>query len=190
MTLPARWPQQVIAILLIVAAGLFVLGVTAEDDHDTHSDEPTAEAADAGEHNEATGSAETIEAEAAERSATAAEAAQEADEDEERVLGIDVESPVLVTAAVVVSVLLAGLVWLRPNRRLLIVIAVVAAGFAVLGAAEVAHQLDEDRPALALLGGVIGALHASAAALAIHQATTAAAAHAPPHASMAVMNGR
>ena len=77
MTLPTRWPQQVIAVLLIVAAGLFVVGVTTEDDNDTHSDEPTVEAAEAGEHNEASESAETIEAEVAERSTNAAEATEE-----------------------------------------------------------------------------------------------------------------
>jgi hypothetical protein len=179
MTLPTRWPQQVIAVLLIVAAGLYVVGVTTEDDNDTHSDEPTAEAAQAGERNEGSESAETIEAEAAERSVNAAEATEEPEEDEERVLGVDIESPLLVTAAVAVSLLLAGLVWRRPNRRLLIMIAVVAAGFAVLDAAEVAHQLDEDRTGLSLLAGAIMALHATAAALATHQTTTTAAAREP-----------
>ena len=43
MTLSTRWPSRTIAILLIVAAGLFVIGVTGESDSDTHSDEPTAE---------------------------------------------------------------------------------------------------------------------------------------------------
>jgi hypothetical protein len=182
MTLPTRGPQRVIAVLLIVAAGLFVVGMTTEDDNDTHSDEPTAEAAEAaeaGEHNEASESAETIEAEAAERSVNAAEATEEAEEDEERVLGVDIESPLLVTAAVAVSLLLAGLVGRRPNRRLLIVIAVVAAGFAVLDAAEVAHQLDEDRTGLSLLAGAIMTVHATAAALATHQTTTTAAAQEP-----------
>jgi hypothetical protein len=167
-----RVPQRVIAVLLIVAAGLFVIGVAAEDDADTHSDEGTAQA---GEHDEATESAEAIEAEAAERSTSEAERS-ESDGDDERLLGIDIESPVLVTAAVVASLLLAGLVWRRRDRRLLLVIAVVAAGFAVLDAAEVAHQLDEDHTGLALLAGLIAALHAAAAALALHQATTADAA--------------
>jgi hypothetical protein len=161
-------PRRAIAVLLIVAAGLFVVGVTAEDDADTHSDERTAQA---GEHDEATESDEAIEAEAAERSTSEAEQAQ-ADGDDERLVGIDIESPVLVTAAVVASVLLAGLVWRRRDRRLLVVIAVFAAGFAVLDVAEVAHQLDEDHAWYALLAGLIAALHAAAAALALHQATT------------------
>jgi hypothetical protein len=172
LTPRTRWPRQAIAILLIVAAGLLVIGVTSEGDDDTHSDEPTAEAS---EHNEATESAEAIEAEGAERSTSEAE---ESEEDEERVLGIDVESPLLVTTAIVVSLLLAGLVWRRPIRPLLIVIAVVAAAFAMLDAAEVAHQLDEDHTGLALLAGLVAALHA-AAALALHQTTTTTPAREP-----------
>ena len=50
--------------------------------------------------------------------------------------------------------------------------------FAVLDAAEVAHQLHENRTALALLAGLIAALHA-AAALAIHKTTTAATVREP-----------
>lgn len=147
MTLPTRWPQRAIAILLIVAAGLFVLGVTAES-NDSHSDEPAAETV---EHNESP----------------------------ERVLGINVESRDLVTTAVVVSLLLAALVWRRPTRPLLMLIAVAAAAFAVLDAAEVAHQLHENRTRLALLAGLVAAVHAAAAALAIHQTTTVATVREP-----------
>jgi hypothetical protein len=49
MTLPTRWPQRTIAIVLVVAAGLFAVSVTLESD-DSHGDEPTAETV---EHNEA-----------------------------------------------------------------------------------------------------------------------------------------
>jgi hypothetical protein len=122
MTPSTRWPCHAIAILLVLAAGLFVIGVTSES---------------------------------------------------------DVESPLLVMAAVVVSLVLAGLVWRRPDRPLLIVIAVVAAAFAVLDAAEVAHQLDEDNTGLALLAGLVAALHAGAAVLAIHQATRSTTAREP-----------
>lgn len=94
-------------------------------------------------------------------------------------LGIDLESPLPITTAVIVSLLLAGLVWRRPHPQLLIVIAVVAAAFAVLDAAEVAHQLGEDHTGLALLAGLIAALHAAAAALAIHQTTTTTPAREP-----------
>lgn len=94
-------------------------------------------------------------------------------------LGIDVESPLLVTAAVIASLVLAGLVWRLRDRRLLIVIALVAAAFVVLDVAEVAHQLDEDNTGLALLAGVIAALHAGTAVLAIQQATRRTTAREP-----------
>jgi hypothetical protein len=32
MTSSARWPRQAIAVILIVAAGLFVIGATTEND--------------------------------------------------------------------------------------------------------------------------------------------------------------
>jgi hypothetical protein len=143
--------------------------VTSENDNDTHSDEPTAETGETGRHDEATESAEQIEAETAERPANEAEPAEEGGE--ERVLGLDLESPLLVTAAVVVSVLFAGLVWRRRDRSLLVAIAVFGAGFAVLDIAEIAHQLDEDRTGLALLAGLIAALHAATAVLAVHLTT-------------------
>lgn len=174
MTGLVRHVPRVIAILLIVAAGLFVIGVTAERDEDTHSDEPTSETA---EHDEATESDEGTE------TPTAEPAEGETGENEERVLGIDAESPLSIAAAVVVSVLLAGLVWRRPTPRLLVVIAVVAAAFAVLDIAEVVHQVDENRSGLALLAGVIATAHAVAAALAYHQTTTSPVTAPPPAAT-------
>jgi hypothetical protein len=167
----ARRAPRVIAMLLIVAAALFVIGVTSERDEDTHSDEPTSET---GEHDEAT------EADEGTETPTAEPAEGETGENEVRVLGIDVESPLAIAAAVVVSVLLAGVVWRRPTRRLLVVIAVVAAAFAVLDIAEVVHQVDENRTGLALLAGVIAAAHAAAAALALHQTTTSPVTAHPP----------
>jgi hypothetical protein len=48
--------------VLIAAAGLFVVGVSSENDNDVHNDEPAADTAAADEHDEATKSAEVIEA--------------------------------------------------------------------------------------------------------------------------------
>jgi hypothetical protein len=140
--------HQLIAVLLIVAAGLFVIGVASEPDEGDKTVEHS-ERAEAGE--------------------TSAEPTEKQSEEghEERVLGIDVESPASVTAAVVVSLLLAGFLWRRPGRRLLIVVAVVAGGFAVLDVAEVVHQLDEDRTRLAVLATLVAILHAGAAAVAL-----------------------
>lgn len=163
MTFLARRPSRAIAALLAGAALLFVIGATLEAGEDTHAGEPAAEATAHREPNEA---AETR-GEAVERVEGTESGAPEAGE--ERVLGIDVESPLLVTAAVVVSLLLAVLVWRRPDRRLLLVLAALAAAFAVLDVAEVIHQVDGDRAGLAVLAAIIAAVHVAAAALAVEQ---------------------
>jgi hypothetical protein len=162
MTVPARRRNRAVAVLLVVAAALFVIGVTSEANSDTHADE---RAADATAHREPNGAAETARGEAAEHAERGGE--PEAAAGEERVLGIDVESPLLVTAAVVVSLLLATLVLRRPDRRLLLVVAALATAFAVLDVAEITHQIHEDRAGLAALATVIAALHTAAAAVAI-----------------------
>jgi hypothetical protein len=159
MSVPGR-RARAIAILLAVAAGLFVIAVTSERGKDAHHDEPAAET---GAHDEATESAE---------SPVAEHARSETGTDTERVLGTDVESPLAIAIALVGSLVLAGLVWRRPDRRLLALVAVVAATFAVLDIAEVIHQLGEERTGLAMLAGVIAALHGAAAVLAVQLATT------------------
>jgi hypothetical protein len=163
MTVPAHRLTRAIAVLLVVAAALFVIGVTSEANSDTHADE---RAADATAHREPNGAAETTRGEAAEHAERGGEPEAAG---EERVLGIDVESPLLVTAAVVVSLLLAVLVLRRPDRRLLLVVAAFAAAFAVLDVAEITHQIHEDRAGLAALATVIAALHTAAAAVAVQR---------------------
>ena len=146
-------PRQVIAVLLVVAAARFVLGVRTEGDNDSHTDEPD-EPDEQGEASEQR------------------EAAEEGEEVEETVLGLDLESPLLVGAAVVVSILLAGLTLARRDRRLLLTVAAFAGAFAVLDAAEVVHQLDEDGTGLTLLATVVDVLHVGAAPLALQQASS------------------
>ena len=59
-------------------------------------------------------------------------------------------------------------VWLRPAWGLLLaVVFVVMVGFAALDVREVFHQLDEDDRGLALLAGVVAALHLAAAGVAL-----------------------
>jgi hypothetical protein len=139
--------RYLIAALLVVSAGLFVIGVTSESDGDTHSDEPSAEST---EHSEANETSEV-----------------RANEGEERVLGLDLESPAPIAGALLLSAALAGLVLWRPDRRVLVVIAIASGAFAVLDIAEVIHQLDEDRTGLATLAATIAAMHAAVAALAV-----------------------
>jgi hypothetical protein len=163
MSIAAGWRPRVIAALLVVAAVLFVIGVTAESDEDTHRDEPSAQGE---EHSEAGESAE-VRADEAAAADEEAETTEGTEGDEERVLGLDLESPGPVAAAVVLSVVLAALVLWRRDRRVLVVTAVVAGAFAVLDIVEVSHQLDEDNAGLAVLAATIAVLHAATAALAV-----------------------
>jgi hypothetical protein len=139
-------------------------------------DEPGAEAV---EHDEANETAEGTGVEGSHEGANAA-AEAERDEGDERVLGVDLESPLFVAGGVVLSLLLAGFVWRRPDRRLLIAIAACAAVFAVLDIGELTHQLDEDRTGLAALATVFALLHAGIGGLATQQALTQPSAHQEP----------
>ncbi len=137
----AGWSRAALPLILLAATVLFVLGVALEP----HSEEARGEHA----------------------ASEAGEAGPEPAGGEERVLGLDLESPLVVTVAVVASVGLALLAWSRPERRWLLAIAVVATAFAVVDVAEVLHQLDEDRMGLTLLAAAVAALHALAAVLAV-----------------------
>ena len=151
VTGPAAWSRSraALPLVLLAATALFVLGVALEP----HTDEARGEHAEseAGEHS----------------GSEAGEAATEPPGGEERVLGLNLESPLVVGIAVVASVGLALLAWSRPERRWLMAIAVIAAGFALVDVAEVLHQLDEDRMGLALLAAAVAALHALAVLLAV-----------------------
>ena len=144
MTRPLGWSRAALPLVLLAATALFVLGVALE---------PSSEHAgsESGEH----------------AASEVGEAGTEPAGGEERVLGLDLESPLVVGLAVAASVGLALLAWSRPERRWLVAIAVVAAAFAVVDVAEVLHQLDEDRMGLALLAAGVAALHALAAVLAV-----------------------
>ncbi len=143
MIAPAAWSRSraALPLVLLAATALFVLGVALEP----HTDEAR------GEHS----------------GSEAGEAGTEPAGGEERVLGLNLESPLVVGIAVVASVGLALLAWSRPERRWLLAIAVIAAGFALVDVAEVLHQLDEDRMGLALLAAAVAALHTLAVLLAV-----------------------
>jgi hypothetical protein len=82
-----------------------------------------------------------------------------------------------VALAAAVSLALALAVWLRPGWALLLaLVVVVMVAFAALDVREVFHQIDEDDAGLALLAGVVAALHLAAAgvALVMRRASSAA----------------
>ena len=138
--------RRIAAVLFVVAAGLFVISVNAEDD--THTEATTAPVPD-----ESAESGEADHDEAAE----AVGGEEHSESREEKVLGVDVESPASVALAVVVSLALAAGLWLRPLRWLALLAFVVGLAFAAFDVAEVVHQLDESNSGLATLAATIAA---------------------------------
>jgi hypothetical protein len=155
----SRRLRRTAAALLVVCAGLLIVGVTAEADIHAETTQP------AGDQDEASGAAEG-EAGHEEASETGGSEAGHAESAEERILGVDVETPGAVVLAVAVSVAVAVGLWIRRQRWLAVAAVGVAVVFAVFDVAEVAHQLDESRNGLAVLAGVIAAGHLAAAATA------------------------
>lgn len=149
-----------LAALLATAAALFIVGVTIERAQgEPHAHEQGHATVDS--HHAGSGE-EGQEAETTEPTAHT--------DDEPRILGINAESTPLLVLATVASLLLAAAVLRRPRTRLLVLVAIAMIAFAVLDIREVAHQLADDRTAIAILAATIATLHLVAAALAAHLA--------------------
>jgi hypothetical protein len=155
----SRQLRRTAAALLVVCAALFIVGVTTEGDTHAETTEPAAD------HDEAAKGAEGETGHDDAGEASGAEAGHNESADE-RILGVDVESPGSVVLAVAVSVALAVGLWIRRQRWLAVSAAAAAIVFALFDVAEIAHQLDETRYGLAVLAGVIAAGHLAAAATA------------------------
>jgi len=143
--------RRLAAVLFVVTAGLFVIGINAEGD----SEATEAEEAEEGEEGEEGEAGHDEEGEEGEPGHD--------EEGEEKVLGVDVESPATVALAVIVSIALGVGLWLSNRRWLALVATAVALAFAVFDIAEVVHQLDESDTGLAVLAGVIAFGHVAAA---------------------------
>ena len=141
-----RW---LLGTLLIAAAALFAIGVATEGD--VHHE--TVTTAESGEHNEATEQAAHNEP-------------SEATESPETILGANLESTPLVAIAVTISIGLAVANWRTDRRLVLLITALFAIGFAVLDAAEFAHQIKQSATTVAVIAVTIAVLHAAAASLA------------------------
>lgn len=151
-------PRLLLVLLLVASTALFVVGVSIEKSSGETRDEPSAAAAEQG-GGEESGEAGESQAEAS--------AAEESEEDE-TLLGIDLEATPLVALAAAASLALALAVWLRPGWALLLAgVVVVMVAFAALDVREVFQKLDEDEGGLALLAGVVAALHLAAAGVAL-----------------------
>jgi heme/copper-type cytochrome/quinol oxidase subunit 3 len=144
-----RW---LLGTLLIVAAALFAVGVATEPDN-----HHAAAAVESGEHNEATEAANRTEA---------------SESGGETIFGINLESTPLVVAATIISVVLAAATWRRDRKLILLVTAIFAAAFAALDVAELSHQIRQSAATVAIVAGIIAALHAVAAMLAERRRTS------------------
>ncbi|MEO6712075.1 MAG: hypothetical protein ABIM89_01445 [Mycobacteriales bacterium] len=103
---------------------------------------------------------------------------------EETLLGLDLESPLLVGVGVLLSLGLAAAVWSRPTSTVIAAAGLFSAGFAILDLVEARHQVSEGTGPLvgAAIALVLGhALAAVAAALVlVRSRQTARCAWPPP----------
>jgi hypothetical protein len=171
--------RVVLVALLVVATAAFVVGVSIERSQgEAHAEPATTVEGGVGESGEAghEEGAENGEAVPAEESP----GAHADEENAEKFLGIDYEAVPFIVLAAAFSLALAAAVWLRPGSVPVLALVVVAmVGFAALDVREVVHQLDEDNGGLALLAGVVAALHLGVAAVALALARGAATAGRP-----------
>src|SRR3954469_839883 len=184
-----RAARRTLAVLVAVATAVLVIGVALERDARTHealrtsgeTAAPVRHAAESGSGSEAGETGQSTESGTVSGAPPRGERVRV--EPSERLLGVDPESTGVLAMAVVVSLLLAALVWRGAAPWLLALVALVMAVFAALAIREVAHQIDESRTGLAVLAVLVAALHLAAAALAARAALSARHAGARPAAA-------
>ncbi len=143
--------------LMTLSTLLFVIGVSLER---------SGEASESSEvHVESELEEQEETAETYEENSEIVESGEREEFHSETILGIDLESPVLVRAAVVVWLALTLGLWLI-GSRLLMPIIIVALGTAFVDALEVINQLNRSNIGIALLAGFITVLRITVAVLA------------------------
>lgn len=154
--------------LLVASTALFAVGVIAErSESDTHVESTSAQTQETGAEAEGAHdeSGEASEADAGD--AHSETAAGETDSEDERVLGVDLESTPLIVLAVLAGLGLAALTATQLGRRrsFLLALAAIALAWALLDVREIVHQLDESRTGLALVATSVAVLHLAAVAV-------------------------
>jgi hypothetical protein len=187
--------RRLLALLLLASGALFAVGSQIERNTETiagakappaeirHEQTPSREArttaaGDTGGESSAEGaaserraaahSAHVEHSAAASRPVSGENPAEHAAElhREAKLFGINPEAVGLVVAAVLASVLLAAVVWVRPTGIVLIAIVGFGLVFAGFDVREVLHQIDESRTGLIVIAGALAGLHLLLAALA------------------------
>lgn len=158
----ARGLRTLLAAFLVIAAVLFVVGVARE--RSLHHSETKPAAASTGPvHNESCDADSHLGEGTSPNSATDAHSETK----EGRVLGVDLESWLLVVAFAAAS-LGPAIVLLRSRSRTVVaVIAIVTGVAAVFDIAEIAHRANESHTSLVVVASTVTALHLAAFALAL-----------------------
>lgn len=144
--------------LLVLATASFAVGAFWERSQNEEHPEPAAAATT----HEASEGSESDDQHHDESAKTA-----EVHEHSERLLGVDVESPLLLIAATLLGVAMALVAALHARRGALMLIALVCVIWAILDVREIAHLADESQATIAVLAGLAALTHLAAAACAI-----------------------
>lgn len=154
--------RAMLVTLIVAATALLVAGISAERSAGRMHNEAAGGSAESGgtevHADEASEAAAGGESETGERSGS----------EEGTLFGLEAESTPLLALAAALSLALASAVWLVPRSGVVLVVAATAMGlFAALDVRELVHQLDEGAGLLTFLAGLVAALHAAAALVAL-----------------------
>ena len=148
--------RAVLVVLIALSTAGFVVGTTIERGQRESRTSPAAPER----HTESGGEAGG--------ESTAKLAAEAGGHAEYRPFGINIEAIPFIVLAALSSLALAALAWARPAWLPgLVLVAAAMALFAVPDVRDVVHQSDEGRTGLAVLAGLVAALHAAAAAIGV-----------------------
>jgi hypothetical protein len=142
--------RALLALLLIVSAGVFTVGVVVERSTISHTAaaETSTGATSTGEQ----GSRHTDEHGATSSTETSSET----------FLGVDTESTGLVATAIAISLVLAAAVWFWSPPAALALALLFALGAGLFDVREIVHQAQESRGTLVALATVTALLHGAA----------------------------
>jgi hypothetical protein len=155
--------RGVLAGLLVVSAMLFAVGTTLERHQDS---DHAGETAATGTHSQAAESGSESGGSTESGSSRTGERSRGHSESETRLFGVDAESVGLEVVAIALSLGLAVAVWLSRQRVVLVAVVVLGLVFAAGDARELAHQVSEARPGLAVIAAALIGLHLPLAAVA------------------------
>lgn len=146
--------RLILAVLLVVSGIAFAAGSAAErsSNHEAAQQPSTGSSPTQSEGGSTEGSG-------GEGSATEPATHTESTANSETLLGVNPESTALVAVAVILSLLLAAVVWFRGRRPVLIAALVFGLVFAAFDIREALHQSGESHTGLMVVAIVLALLH-------------------------------